>query len=85
MQADNVVSLIQASPGNPPQRAVIDWLIPFAQSIEAAKALLVIHRLAPECFNISTRDIETGIAERERVLNTIANIVRGQLRGLRPQ
>ena len=84
MQADSVVSLIQASPNNPPQRVVIDWLIPFAQSIEAAKALLVLYRLAPECFNLSTKDIENGIAERERILNTISNIVRGQMKGMRP-
>lgn len=84
-QADTVITLIQASPNNPPSRAVIDWLVPFAQSIEAAKTLIVIYRLSPECFNLSTRDIELGIAERERILNGIAGIVRGNLRGLRPQ
>jgi hypothetical protein len=84
MQADTVVTAIQASPTNPPNRAVLDWLIPFAMSIEAARSLLTVYKLAPECFNISTRDIENGIAERERILNTVANIVRGQMKGMRP-
>lgn len=84
MQADSVVTLIQASPNAPPSRVTLDWLIPFAQSIEAAKSLLTIYKLAPECFNLSTRDIENGIAERERILNTVANIVRGTMKGLRP-
>jgi hypothetical protein len=84
-QADSVITLIQASPNAPPARATIDWLIPFAQSIEATRSLLTIYKLAPECFNLSTRDIELGLAERERILNTIAGIVRGNLRGLRPQ
>jgi hypothetical protein len=53
-------------------------------SIEAARSLLTVYKLAPECFNISTRDIENGIAERERILNTVANIVRGQMKGMRP-
>jgi hypothetical protein len=84
MQSDAVVQAIIVSPNNPPMRAAIDWLIPFAQSIEAAKGMLSIYRVSPECFNIKTGDIENGIAERERILAGIANIVRGQMRGLKP-
>ncbi|MET0668280.1 MAG: hypothetical protein ABWZ01_07220 [Methyloceanibacter sp.] len=84
MQSDAVVQAIVVSPNNPPQRAAIDWLIPFAQSIVAAKAMLSIYRVAPECFSLKTGEIENGIAERERILNGVANIVRGQLRGLKP-
>ena len=45
MQSDAVVQAIVVSPNNPPMRAAIDWLIPFAQSIEAAKGMLAIYRV----------------------------------------
>lgn len=82
-QSDAVIAQIQAGPA--PPRLTLEWLIPFVFSIEASRSLLTVYRLAPECFNLSTRDIENGIAERERILNTVASIVRGNLRGLKPQ
>lgn len=82
-QSDAVITQLQAT-ATPPQRLTLEWLIPFVFSIEASRSLLTVYRLAPECFSFNTRDIENGIAERERILNGVAAIVRGNLRGLRP-